>query len=199
MDVLEDNLDLQISPTYILRDLKDARDSYDMRVKIFEDRTKGWFFDHAKSLTNSGNQHVGFAVLKLLFSYFEMIAQYMEGMSSRGNSGPFFKRGVVYVFPELSDDPWKDDLLNLLWISARNGFFHSGMTQHRVFIRDSDAPIVFEDGKIYIDRFKFPERIYQHFDEYIEELKTSFDPFVRDHFSFIWRQVNGGKFYPISY
>jgi hypothetical protein len=190
---------MQISPKYKLAYLYED-DSLIRRLDVFEDRTKGWFFDHAKTLIQSKNQHVGFAVLKLVFSYFEMIAQYIEGASSDGHAEDSFKRGVGYVFPDIIGDGHEIQIKYTLWRSARNGLFHSGMTKGKLFIRDSEShtPIEFEDGKVYIDRFSFPSRIFEHFDSYINDLRTTTDATKIQNFNNIWEEVNRDKIYPIT-
>lgn len=189
----------QISPKYKLRYLYDD-DSLSRRLDVFEDRTKGWFFDHAKTLMESKNQHVGFAVLKLVFSYFEMIAQYIEGQSSNGRAGIFFKKGVEYVFPEIVGHEYKEEIKEILWTSARNGFFHSGMTKGKLFIEDSEAhnPIEFKGDRVYIDRFLFPAKIFDNFDSYVEDLRATDDDSKIQNFNYIWEEVNKDKIYPIE-
>ena len=69
--------DFKISPKYSASYLRNAleEDHFDRMIDVFRDRTYGWFLKYAKQLNDSDDEHCGFAVLKLLFSYFEMIEQ----------------------------------------------------------------------------------------------------------------------------
>ena len=42
-----------------------------------------------------------FATLKVVTSYFEMIAKYRDGFNQPGQSGEYFKKGLTQVFPEV--------------------------------------------------------------------------------------------------
>ena len=50
------------------------------KINIFEDQIQGWLFNPAKDLIN--NQHAGFAILSIVLTYFEPIAQFLEGRTS---------------------------------------------------------------------------------------------------------------------
>ena len=89
----------QISRKYSSDDFGGKPD-LDQKILIFEDRVLWWQLEIAEELhrlieapENNGKtlQHAAFALISILFSYFEMIAQYQKGESSEGNSryGPF--------------------------------------------------------------------------------------------------------------
>lgn len=190
------NLDLWISPKYQLKYLNDE-DSLERRINVFEDRTNGWFFDHVRLLIDKGGQHVGFSVLKLVFSYFEMIAQYIEGADSNGQSGEFTKKGLDYVFESLSSHPNAEEIKRILVSSGRNGFFHCGMTRGNFFITDLEGmPFNFEDGKVSIDRKLLPKCVFDHFEGYVGDLKSSQrGDDIAVNFEATWERVNKDKIY----
>jgi len=199
IDPTDPRLELCISPTHALRYLYDD-DRLSRRLDVFEARTKGWFFDHAETLNNGSNPHVGFAVLKLVFSYFEMITKYLEGEIQRRGAEIRFKKGIRSVFPELESQNSVALILDYLWTYARNGLFHSGMTEGKIFIRDSESlpaeAIEFEEDKVYIDRRLFLSRILSHFDSYISDLRLTGDLNLIENFNRTWEEVNRDKIYP---
>ena len=79
-----------ISPTYQDSDFP-VPHSIDTKITLFEDRALGWKLNIAEQIINGKKkadgseerppiQHSGFAVLDIVFSYFEMIAKYENGL-----------------------------------------------------------------------------------------------------------------------
>lgn len=193
----------KVSPQYCgchLRSVAGTHGEIDAMVDVFEDRVNGWFLDHAQALQDSKDQHVGFAVLMITFSYFEQYAQYEKGQDSNSQSCNYFKDGFLSVFPELNKLLLTeiDILIDITYGSARCGFFHSGMTKSDFFIRDNHVngdPVVFENNKIYIDRYKFLDRVRNHFCDYVLKLRNKNNVQLRTNFESFWRLVNKGKIY----
>ena len=82
----------------------------DDKIEVFEDRTLGWQLDIAERVANGvkaddgttkckPTKHSGFAVLHILFSYFEMIGTLETGYTGEGRSKEYFKEGFCSVFP----------------------------------------------------------------------------------------------------
>jgi hypothetical protein len=92
----------------------------DDKIKIFEDREAGWRFKIASEAEPI--PHPGYALVSILF---EMIAQYISGSSSDGQSGTFFRLGVRNVYPA---SPLSDKEINTIYSRVRCGMFHSGYT-----------------------------------------------------------------------
>lgn len=196
--------DFRVSPNccrcHLVGSYKNRDEEIEAMIDVYEDRVNGWFLHHAKFLQNKGGQHVGFSVLMIVFSYFEQYTQYELGRDSDGRSKRYFKYGFLSVFPELNGltHDERRTLIDIAYESARCGFFHSGMTRWDFFIRDNDCnndPIVFEDEKVYIDRFKFLERVENHFVDYVSKLRDKSEVSLRTNFETFWKLVNKGKIY----
>lgn len=76
----------------------------DVRIELFFERIDGWILGIADQCINGGDKgipHSGFAVLAMVFSYFEFIAKCQAGYRGSDLCGDYFKQGVRSVFPEL--------------------------------------------------------------------------------------------------
>ncbi len=102
----------------------------DEKIIILEDRVRGWQLDPAKQMRDTliageGFENYQFALLAMLFSYFEMIGRYIDGATGFGNPGRAFKRGLGYVFPNLN----KSDR-TAIYRRIRCGIYHAGIVQN---------------------------------------------------------------------
>lgn len=99
----------------------------DGKIRIYEDRVKGWFLDHAKALAQ--NQNADFIVLMICTSYLEGSQQFKEGKSSNRDSGQMIKKALKFIF----HIPKENDLILDKFVSeVRNGLFHDCMTRNFV-------------------------------------------------------------------
>ncbi|MFH0820628.1 MAG: hypothetical protein V1908_02530 [Candidatus Peregrinibacteria bacterium] len=182
---------IKISPSYQTDYLTSSPHDIDRMIDVFHDRTYGWFLSYAEKLNKSKDTHCGFAVLQLLFHYFEMIEQYHRGIKTpTGESGNFFRAGVIKVFPTLSDAA-----LDILWKNARCGLYHSGMTSSHFFIMDGMDAITMEGETVLVDRQKFTEKIADHFKMYVQKLRSLENVDLRQNFRQFWEEINTGKIY----
>src|SRR2546430_2079521 len=77
------------------------------RINVFEDRINGWMLNIAKDMSKQMREtfeydtmnHAGYAIISVVFSYFEMIQQFIEGESSDGETDTFFEKGFRKVYP----------------------------------------------------------------------------------------------------
>jgi hypothetical protein len=107
-----------------------------------------------------------------------------RGENSKGRSREFFEVGLLCVFPEL---PLYDGMnpkllkstIDAMYEDGRCGFFHAGITRKRFMLRDGD-PIIRVGAdpdtcttalQIFVDRRRFVDRVYEHFDAYIRRLR----------------------------
>lgn len=105
----------------------------DEKVTVFEDRVLGWQIDIAQEVRrqiesggdNGPFRHAGYALVSLLFSYFEMIAQFIEGTSSQGGSKATFVRGFKYVYPSTT---MSNSNIEEVYKRVRCGMYHDGFT-----------------------------------------------------------------------
>jgi hypothetical protein len=164
-----------ISPHFVNEDFP-ADLSTDQKVEVFADRVRGWQIDIAK-LCAASSPHSGFAVLSILFSYFEMIAKYQAGYAESGQSEVFFGRGFLDVFRIHPDPPpdVKKQLIRKLYRDVRCGLYHNGLTGHGIALSgDLSDPIAYvpPDG-IMINPHLLVPGVEKHFLGYIRRLRDS--------------------------
>ena len=159
----------------------------DGKIIIYEDRVKGWFLDHAKTLIKE--QHADFVVLMICTSHLEGNQQFKEGQSSKIGSSEVIKRALKSIF---SIPEEKDSILDLFVNEVRNGFFHEGMTRNFVSInRNFEQPIsISEDfgGMIKINPILFLWVIEEDFKEYIINLRNLNNEELRENFEKQWEE-----------
>lgn len=165
-----------------------GKPNLDQKILIFEDRVLWWQLEIAEELRslieapeNNGKtiQHAAFALVSVLFSYFEMIAQYQKGESSEGQSNEFFRRGVESVFP----GKFKDKQRGRIYSHIRCGMYHSGLTKKGVLL-DGDYPDpIAVDGKLVkVNPHKLSPALKAHFEKYVALLKNPANKKERDAF-----------------
>lgn len=175
-----------ISPNHTLEEFG-GQLSLGNKITIFEDRTLGWQIDVADVLINgrSGvpgledvprNPHAGFAVLSIVFSYFEMIAKLEDGFAGEGRSREYFERGFASVFPDLMRHPpaTAKAVLGRLYSSVRCGLYHMGITAPGVLLSgDFQYPVMFSnDGRaLLINPLLLPEVLRRHLRSYVARLR----------------------------
>jgi hypothetical protein len=104
----------------------------DDKIEVFIARVAGWQLGVALEMIEKDVSHRGFAVLNIIFSYFEMLAKYRHGYVGRGKSVEHFKLGVRLVFPAI--EPEYEELLNRLYARVRSGLYHTGMIQPGIML-----------------------------------------------------------------
>lgn len=150
----------------------------DQKILIFEDRVLGWQLDIAEELrtqiedeANEGRtiQHAGFALISILFSYFEMIAQFMEGDESHGKSEKFFGIGLESVFPgDFSPQEKKT-----IYQRIRCGMYHSGLTKKGALIDGGYAKAIqIDGGLVKVNPHKLSPCVKAHFKGFITKLQN---------------------------
>ncbi len=69
------NMPLAVSPHFTSDKLMSGR--LEDMIDVFEDQILGWLIDPADALRT--HQHAGFGILAIVLSYFEAIAQFLDG------------------------------------------------------------------------------------------------------------------------
>jgi hypothetical protein len=105
------------------------------KIDIFIDRINGWQIGIAKEIIQHKIQHSDFALLHIVFSYFEMLGKYSSGYVRDNASKSYFKRGVRLTFPTIGAE--EEVFLNTLYESVRSGLYHIGMTKINVACCDT--------------------------------------------------------------
>ena len=139
----------------------------DEKILIFEDRELGWRFNIAKATEIIPD--AGYAVISILFAYFEMVAQYSTGHSSEGKSGIAFRNGVRLVY---STRTFGNDQLDTIFSRVRCGMFHDGYTKCGTVIGGgfSDS-LDIDKNTVRVNPHKLRADLYTHFTEYVAMVK----------------------------
>jgi len=157
------------------------------KIRVHEDRVKGWFLDYAKMLIKE--KHADFVVLMICVSYLEGIQQFKEGKSSKRDSGESIKRALKTIFNIPKDKEWA---LDTFIKEARHGLFHDGMTKNNIVLsRGIPSPISIKkgtDNMISINPILFLWEIEEDFKEYINDLKNPNNKELREKFEKHWNE-----------
>ena len=190
---------MYISPNYRTQDFSQTP-SIDDKIAIFADRTMGWKLDIADQLINGRRRgdgseerspipHSGYAVMDIVFSYFEMIAKYEDGFTQKGQSEKYFKLGVYSVFPNMKHHqvPAKipggqgklisviDYVLDLLYEGIRCGLYHSGITNGQIVITGGipePMALDLQNMVLIINSHLLTPKLITHFNDYVNRLRN---------------------------
>lgn len=183
-----------LSPSYRDTDFSFPH-SLDTKITLFEDRVLGWKLNIADQIINGSQEtssirHSGFAVLDIVFSYFEMIAKYEDGFKG-GESEKYFKKGVHSVFPEIRKFPPStasplspvgnvvslvDTVLSLMYKGIRCGLYHSGVTSGKIFLTtEIETPIAFDVQlqMLIVNPHLLVPKLKSHLRNYIERIRDN--------------------------
>lgn len=163
-----------ISPHYLDTNFPSAM-SLDQKIDVFADRVNGWQLNIAQQCADN-NQHSGFAVLSIVFSYFEMIAKYQDGYTKDNRPGEYFRKGIDNVFPDLSTPPpdIRKRIVDKLYKDIRCGLYHAGITGPNIELSgDFNFPIGFVSppGKVQVNPHRLVPHVAQHFQSYVLQLR----------------------------
>jgi hypothetical protein len=140
-------------------------------IDIVEDQLEGWLFEQAASL--SLGQHAGPAILTLVTPYFEAIACYLSGKSSRGKETQFLRQGLVAVFPSIPVIAI-DRYIN----EVRHGVTHEAVFRKVAIHRGGKDLLPFgleANDLLYIDPWWLLSQAKSHFANYIATLRSGSD------------------------
>ena len=179
---------LAISPSFKDTDFPEGM-SLDQKIDVFADRVEGWQLGIAKQCVDA-IPHSGFAVLHIVFSYFEMIAKYKDGFTNVGKSVIYFNKGFADVFPNTSTTPTnlKIKMLKKLYKDVRCGLYHSGITGSNIELSgDFNFSIAFSSStdKIQINPHILVPDLQQHFQSYIRNLRDANNVELRQNFELL--------------
>ncbi|MDA8405240.1 MAG: hypothetical protein M0T73_00020 [Deltaproteobacteria bacterium] len=96
------------------------------KISVFLDRVEGWQLGIADLLSIT-IPSAGWPVLRLLFSYFEMIAKYQYGFVKKRESSRYFQLGLESVFGK--EEFFSEDLkskINTIYEEGRCSLYHGG-------------------------------------------------------------------------
>ncbi len=167
------------------------------KVEIFSDRVLGWQIDVAEEMSrqffeavaasDAGRpmRHCGYAVVSVIFSYFETIAQYLQGESSERHSADFFEYGFRSVYP---DSRFAYHEVRTVYSHIRCGMYHSGLTCAGVNIYEGhDETFQFDsEGWLLLNPFTLVQDVKQHFQAYVARLRNESGTELRQRFETVF-------------
>lgn len=150
-----------------------------------------------KVLLDTPTGHV--AAIGILSTYFESIEVYKTGADSNRKSKKFFTQCFCEIFGTKDDSYSKDamtDVANAFYSQGRCGFAHDGLFKNRLFFSNvnQDALILTyprTDGKvdttkpvqsIVVNPFRFAKLVFDHFEQYMSQLRDPHATEVRGRF-----------------
>jgi hypothetical protein len=163
--------------------------SIEDKINIFYERIDGWQLNIADQLAGGVTDRQGriidssesaYAVLQVIFSFFEMIAKYHDGYTGMSNK-PYFEKGVKSIFPEMCYYP---KLMDALYRDVRCGLYHVGYTSPLVFIRNDipSAIALTNQGRLWINPQILVSKLREYFRSYTKLLKNVTNTQLRRNF-----------------
>lgn len=171
-----------ISPIHTLEQF-DHLPNLNEKIEIFIARVQGWQIQPALDMQSRSIANRGFAQLLIVISFFEMIGKYRAGFIGEKSSGKYFKEGLRWTFPKISEQDTQ--ILDSFYTSIRNGLYHIGITAPNVIIIDA-IPGSFgfneEHRALAISPDRFVDDINIRFRVYAEELRNPANIELREAF-----------------
>ena len=172
----------KISPNYTSETFGE-HPTLDQKILIFEDREIGWRFRIVRE-TEEKVPDSGYGLISMLFSYFEMLAQYRSGTSSKSDSKNAFSYGVRNVYPTST---LQDADLNDIYDRVRCGMYHNGYTKRGTLLSGDFAEALgVECGNVLIDPHKLLKDLQSNLTCYIASLKDANNAILRRNFERIF-------------
>jgi hypothetical protein len=172
-----------ISRNYLNTSFPDP--SIDEKIEVFEDRVIGWQIEIAETIeklirTEPSMHHAGYALVSVLFSCFEMMAQFIEGKPSDGGSKKAFVRGFKYVYPGTK---LMDAEIEGIYSKIRCGMYHDGHTKFGTLISSSYPDTFSVNGDTtLLNPHKLVADVKNHFQGYVSTLKDKMKTTERNNF-----------------
>ena len=148
-------------------------------IDLFEDQLRIWLFEQAAVL--APGQHSGPAILALVTPYFEAIACYLAGKSSKGAETAFLRQGLAAVFPQLPQIAIKKYIMEVRHGFAHEAIFRKVMIHHGA----TNAPSLglLPDGTLSVDPWWILTQAESHFTNYVTMLRASRDATLLKNFN----------------
>jgi hypothetical protein len=159
-------------------------------IEVVFRRYSVWVLDYAERLISDPNS--GFAILLLLYPYFEMITRYRRGVKAEWKEGlEFFSEGLSIVFDlELASQPQfiREGVAKWLYMNLRNDLAHGNLTGKGIGLSDDGTDRLWWDVNnglicaVGVNPRKWVERVREHFDDYRDYLLDPKNADVRSKF-----------------
>jgi hypothetical protein len=188
----------------------------ELKIDIFENRTKSWFLHHAHKLTETEISENGdlkrpgeYAAMVLACSQLEGFQKFRDGYEGTSRSEEYFKKGLLKIFFNYEDEKLQNlenvedvrseniEGLYELYTYLRCGLFHAGFTDGKVYLNWScsnafevahnDASS--EGTRVIINPREFVAKIIKYYEDYIEELRNLQNKKLREDFEKRWNYL----------
>ena len=167
-----------------IRDESRRPDSdYAAKVDVYEDRVLFWFLNVARAHVANGSAPGDYVALSIALAYIEGVEQYRQGKPTpRGDSGRWFKAGVLRAFPVATEDA-----VNRLWDAARCGLFHDGFTRGPTIVSHGPSNAIAVAGNyLRINPERFVSGVIQDFENYVQLLRGDPSAPAAVRFAAVW-------------
>ena len=167
-----------VSPNYTEAD-KGSTPSPDDLVEVFRDRVDGWQLAIAEEMlrqiedspTYPRMRHAGYALISVVFSYFEMVGQCVKTPGTKTRPTADFVAGFEDVYPG-----WQGRTADIetIYDRIRCGMFHNGYTKRGVYI-DGEYTATFElrNGVVLLNPHLLVRDLRSHFTAFTARLESS--------------------------
>lgn len=163
-----------------------ANRNLESSIELFRERVQGWQLDIAADIEGQINldqdpartmKHAGYALVWILFSYFEMVGQVITG---KRKSKKAFIAGFEDVYPELL----KRDEVKKVYDRVRCGMFHIASTKKGTIIGGSfEKDFAMDpDDNVQMNPHLLVHSIQTHFITFIARLNDTNEIDLRKHF-----------------
>lgn len=155
-----------------------ASPSLDQKIEVFEDRELGWRFNVAEAM--EAIYGAGYAIIAVVFSYFEMFEQYAAGQTSKAGSKVAFRDGYRRIYPSST---LLDAQIDSVYDRVRCGMYHNGYTKFGTMISgDYPEAVTVDSGTVKINPHRLLDDLQTHFGGYIATLKEAANTAERANF-----------------
>ena len=201
-----------ITPPMVLRRQRPRPWSPQDMLDLFECRVDVWQLGPAVEILKDLDKgapnpasvwaHGAYALLGLVFTYFEMIGKTLNPRSrSSGTAGVDFNHGFCDVYPSFAPAPGRDLVdVSIPDVAAfrdrvRNGIYHLGYTKGNLFLwnEPSQADFVVDrssvDHKYYVNPHGLTRTIVSHFPGFMGRLRGSAT--LRGRFERFFKEFHG--------
>jgi hypothetical protein len=179
----------------------------DLKIDIFENRTRQWFLNHAKHLSeleanpmNGDHTTPGdYAATMLACSQLEGFQKYREGIKGNKSSKYYFKKALKYIYfseseRKAANEEEVQQILNFLYEFLRSGSFHAGFPDGKIYLDRDSASLIdvvrTSDGKkidyIIVNPVKFLDALFAYFHKYVFDLQNTDNRDLRVNFQKRW-------------
>jgi hypothetical protein len=155
-------------------------------IDVFEDQLRVFLFEQARAI--APNRDSGPAILALISPFFEVMACYLKGESSRYQETRFLQHGLEAVFPSV-DPAAREKYI----IEVRNGFAHEAMFRNILIHRTVEQYPSFGlfNGVLHLDPWWILDNAEGYFDNFVRRVRTNESGILENFKKFMLIRMGG--------